>query len=354
MSELLIITNSYDVTTDLLLDRMPPEAGVFRFNFDQFDKYEIGFDLSGFCIVAPDGKTIRSHSISKAYWRKPFSAEPEMGGLDGDDDYVQAEYRYVLNEVVNLLWRDDLFALVEPYAERRTGKLIQLLHANQHFHVPPFEFISNRGSSMTGVVVKSLSNEPIDGKVLYTTRVEIDDLNRSYPWFLQKYVSAAYDVTVVYVCGELFAFRLKRDFLSDSPDWRKHISYQQQWVPFVLPADILAAIRAYMDDLKLSFGRLDLLLDTEQRYWFCEVNPNGQFAWLDLGGENGVLRAVVNEISPLTEHHPIPVRHALDSRISCCRADRFSESERRLRERAEAEFKKLPQAHSHVIEHLHD
>jgi hypothetical protein len=66
-------------------------------------------------------------------------------------------------------------------------------------------------------------------------------------------------------------------------------------------------------DLKLGFGRLYFLLD-DQQYWFCEVNPNGQFAWLDLKGKNGLLQAVVSEISPLTAHHPIPVRHPLDSR----------------------------------------
>ena len=66
-----------------------------------------------------------------------------------------------------------------------------------------------------------------------------------------------------------------------------------------------------MDDLKLSFGRLDFLLDDEGRYWFCEVNPNGQFAWLDLSGEFGLLQAVTDEISPSTEHHSIPHEHQL-------------------------------------------
>jgi hypothetical protein len=34
--------------------------------------------------------------------------------------------------------------------------------------------------------------------------------------------------------------------------------------------------------------------------------------------------------------------------------DRFPESDHRLRVRAEAEFKKLQQAYSHIIEHIHD
>jgi len=30
--------------------------------------------------------------------------------------------------------------------------------------------------------------------------------------------------------------------------------------------------------------------------WFLELNPNGQFAWLDPAGENGLLDAVADEI----------------------------------------------------------
>lgn len=307
MTDLLIITNSYDVTTDLLLDRLP-EGRVFRLNFDQIEQYQIRFDSSGFRVAAPDGRTVVSEKVAKAYWRKPFNAEAQ--GL-GVTQYVHAEWRYFLNEIVNLLWAENRFVLVEPFAERRTGKLIQLLRAKNVFHVPPYEFVSNDAASATEAVVKSLSGEPVDGKMLYTTKVQTNDLDRRYPWFFQQYVPATYDITVVFVRGEVFAFRLERDFLGDSPDWRKHISPDQRWTFFSLPTDVLRAVSMYMDDLKLSFGRLDLLLDDEDRYWFCEVNPNGQFAWLDLSGEFGLLQAVVNEISPHTEHHSIPHEHPL-------------------------------------------
>lgn len=314
MTDLLIITNSYDVTTDLLLDRLR-EGGVFRLNFDQFDKYEICFDQSGFRIAAPDGRTVLSEKVAKAYWRKPFSAEPDAQSIGAANQYVHAEWRYLLNEIVNLLWADNRFVLVEPFAERRTGKLLQLLRAKSVFHVPPYEFVSNYAPSAEEAVVKSLSNESVNGKVLYTTRIHPNDLDRHYPWFLQQYVPATHDITVVFVRGKMFAFRLERDFLGDSPDWRRHISPDQRWTFFSLPTDVLRAVSIYMDDLKLSFGRLDLLLDDEERYWFCEVNPNGQFAWLDLSGEFGLLQAVANEISPSTEHHSIQHEHPLASSV---------------------------------------
>jgi len=310
MSYLLIITNSYDVTTDLLLDRLP-DGRVFRLNFDQVDRYRIRFDRNGFCITAPDGRTISSDDVRKAYWRKPFNAESDSVVFGAAHQYAHAEWRYLLNEIVNLLWSDGKWVLVEPFAERRTGKLLQLLHAERVFHVPPYEFVSNDSASATAAVVKSLSGEPVDGKVLYTTKVQAGELDRRYPWFLQQYVPATYDITVVFVRGIVFAFKLHRDFLGDSPDWRRYISPEQLWMPTALPKELLRAVSVYMDDLKLSYGRLDFLLDDEQRYWFCEVNPNGQFAWLDLNRENGLLEAVISEISPSTEHHSIQHEHPL-------------------------------------------
>lgn len=351
MSELLIITNSYDATTDLLLDRLAG-LSVFRLNFDQPSKFRILIDNGGFNISDPTGRWVSSETVKKAYWRKPFNGEDDEQKLW--TKYVDAEMRYMLTEIANLLWAQQRFVLVEPFAERRTGKLLQLRLAHNHFVVPDYEVVLNHEFRIPNAVVKSLSGEPVGNKVLFTSKARTEDLDRSFPWFVEQLVEGTKDVTVVFVRGEMFAFELERDFLDKSIDWRQFISPKQNWNVHAIPAALQGSIATYMETLRLDFGRLDFLLDAEQRYWFCEVNPNGQFAWLDLNGENGVLRAVVNEISPLTEHHPIPVRHALDSRTTGGGNDRFRESDRGLRERAEAEFKTLPQAHSHTIGNFHD
>lgn len=51
-----------------------------------------------------------------------------------------------------------------------------------------------------------------------------------------------------------------------------------------------------MEATSLEFGRLDFLKDQRGRLWFLEVNPNGQFAWLDTEGRFGVLDAVARAI----------------------------------------------------------
>jgi hypothetical protein len=309
MNELLIFTNSYDATTDILLDRLSGSS-VFRLNFDQIMQYKIRLDGSGFDISDVTGRTVTSRTVRKAYWRKPFNGDHEEQHVC--TKYVDAEMHYVLAELVNFLWADQKLVLVEPFSERRTGKLLQLRHASGLFKVPPYEFVVNNAPCADSAVVKSLSNEPIGDRVLYTTHVRTNDLDLRYPWFVEQYVAGSHDVTVVFVRGQMFSFSLERDFLKNSIDWREFISPEQKWTPHSLPAYLSAAILKYMEALKLDFGRLDFLLDEQERYWFCEVNPNGQFAWLDLDGEQGLLDAVVSEISPFTDHHPIFNRHPLE------------------------------------------
>lgn len=314
MSDLLIITNSYDATTDLLIERLEGQP-IFRLNFDQITHYKIRFDASGFRISDPTGRSLSSTAVRKAYWRKPFNGSQDAHSTEAMK-YVDAEMRYVLTELANLLWAEQKFVLVEPFAERRTGKLLQLCQARYVFRVPEYEFLLNEEPSASEAVVKSLSNELIGNKVLYSTRAHTSDLDQHYPWLLQQYVPASHDVTVVFVRGQVFAFSLKRDFLDKSIDWRRFISPNQKWSQHTLPESVSKAITAYMNTLSLDFGRLDFLLDEEQQYWFCEVNPNGQYAWLDLVGSHGVMDAVTREISPSSQIHPIRRRHPLESAFS--------------------------------------
>jgi hypothetical protein len=313
MSSLLILTNAYDATTDLLIQQLNCDS-IFRLNFDQLGLYRLRWASHGLSITDPVGKQADTARITKAYWRKPFSGDTESSD---SSSYVNAESRYILRELVNLLWMHEKFTLVEPFAEHRSGKLIQLHLAADYFRVPSHEIVLHESSHLADeVVVKSLAGEPINGKVLYTTRVKSNRLDTSFPWFVQAYVPAVSDVTVVFVQGKMFGFSLRRDFLSTTADWRSTPPNEQVWEVHELPLDLCASIRRYMGVLRLDYGRLDFLLDENECYWFCEVNPNGQFAWLDLNRQHGVIDAVIEAISPLTLHIPLSNRHAT-ARLAC-------------------------------------
>lgn len=312
---LLLVTNSYDTTTDLLVHRLGPEK-VFRFNFDIWSDYAFEITPSGFRIVDPTGRSVESKTVAKALWRKPWSRVPyRPSSVTDEDRYYDQEVWYALRDIVNLLWLDQKIILVEPFAERRAGKFIQLRIAAKHLQVPPYQFRMGLPSTFPdseSLVVKSLTTEPVgsleDRELLFTTRVDDKDLSPLCPWMAQRYVHASKDITVAFVYDQLFGFELDRSSFRDRlADWREMPTDWEdgKWHPHDLPDSVAKGIFSFMHELGLHFGRLDFMLGADG-YHFLEVNTNGEWAWLDTDGRHGLLPKVVEEVDPATDRHPIP------------------------------------------------
>jgi ATP-dependent Clp protease ATP-binding subunit ClpC len=61
-------------------------------------------------------------------------------------------------------------------------------------------------------------------------------------------------------------------------DWRKRkIPFQ----PYLLPNEISEKCLALTKKLNLSFGAIDIIRNKSGEYIFLEINPNGQWAWLE-------------------------------------------------------------------------
>ena len=125
--------------------------------------------------------------------------------------------RYVLTEIVNLLWAEKKLVLVEPFAERRTGKLMQLRYAQGLFAVPAHQVVLNESPCGDSVVVSSRCPTGVSGRQGAFTLLVVRTRDLDPPVYRgfaeQQYVEATHDVTVVFVRGRMFGFSLKRDFL---------------------------------------------------------------------------------------------------------------------------------------------
>ena len=190
--------------------------------------------------------------------------------------------------------------LIEKGAERRIGKIIQMRLAEQFFSVPKWQIFFGQNSKLQHLtqptIIKNLkSTFTGDHKILFTKEVDPNLLDPQYPWFVQEKVIADYDVTVAVVNDKVFAYRLDRNSF-DTPDWRKHIYSQELvWEFFELDAMQEKAVIGFMQAAKLKFGRLDFMMKNNQLF-FLEVNPNGQWAWLDIEQNTGLFAAVIEEL----------------------------------------------------------
>jgi hypothetical protein len=313
-----LFTNTHDVTADLLVSKIGTER-IFRFNFNQWQDYSLVLTASGFEIENPAGRKVTAPEVAKFYWRKPMRWKhltPELAVSDRVN-YIEEELWYMMRELVNLLWLRDRLVLVEPFADMRCGKLVQAQAASRYFNVPPFKCVFGSPRSLERgrrSVVKSLSSTRIDKRsVFYTTAVQESDLDPSVPWMIQDLIVADADVTIAFVRDRLFSFSLaRRPFVERTLDWREVATeyVTDEWLAHPLPPEIERGVFALMGDLRLQYGRIDMLL-AEGVYHFLEVNPNGEWGWLDASGAHGLLDKIIAEISPDTPRYPIPVSRSI-------------------------------------------
>jgi hypothetical protein len=315
---LFIYTNSYDLSADAIIRRLGADA-VFRLNLDLWQDYAISIARERVAITNARGRSVTSSDIAKFLWRKPLTNQqlfPDRT-IARERLFEEEELAYAMREVWNAMYLSGRAVLIDPLSDSVAGKLLQAHIAAAYFAVPEWEMVSGRpshtGASESRVVKSLTSLRTRERSVLFTTRVEEEQLSATSPWLLQTYVPAEYDVTVVAIRDALFAFRLSRaDFPPDIIDWRRARAMMpaQAWVRHELPPAIAAAIRKFMTDMSLHYGRLDFLLAGDT-YVFLEVNPNGEWGWLDPSGEFGILATLADELSPDTPCHPLPNPRAI-------------------------------------------
>ena len=133
-------------------------------------------------------------------------------------------------------------------------------------------------------VTKALNNSGVGDKVLYTTKVNQDELTRPYPWFIQEALINGRDVTCVYIKGEVFFYYCEYKRGSKNIDWRTEINKdnQSKWLPLINKnlKQLKKKVCELMNEFELNYGRLDFI-EQQDNFYFLEVNPNGQFGWLD-------------------------------------------------------------------------
>jgi hypothetical protein len=86
----------------------------------------------------------------------------------------------------------------------------------------------------------------------------------------------------VTVVGErLFAARIDAELPLDVPDWRFLPVSKLVHSAHTLPDELNAACIALVKKLDLRFGAIDFAVDDRDVHYFLEINPNGQWAWLE-------------------------------------------------------------------------
>jgi hypothetical protein len=290
---LLVLTNSHDATTSVVC-RLLADIPVFRFNLDLWRDYRFEAGPGGFTIVDPSGRGCASASVHAVYVRKPVFWDK---AADAEEQWSRDTVEQIFKEIAEWAEAEGKLTLVHS-GKGRWGKMRQMRVAQRFFPVPDWRVTS--GMTPFGIgepaVVKTLPQAVVgEDRVLFVREAPLAQLSPVYPWFVQVKQEAEEDVTVVWVKGKLFAFALSRDSFCGDDCRVADMTDKAPWRKVDLAPDEASVIAAFMAETGLSFGRLDFLR-CRGRLVFLELNPNGQFAWLDLRDEHGLLSAVANAV----------------------------------------------------------
>jgi MvdD family ATP-grasp ribosomal peptide maturase len=65
-------------------------------------------------------------------------------------------------------------------------------------------------------------------------------------------------------------------------DWRRDgVRMLDDWQPYQLPLEVEEKILRLMDYFSLNYGAIDIILTPDGRHVFLELNPSGEFFWLE-------------------------------------------------------------------------
>jgi glutathione synthase/RimK-type ligase-like ATP-grasp enzyme len=102
---------------------------------------------------------------------------------------------------------------------------------------------------------------------------------RLAPVIFQRHVAAVADLRVTIIGNEVFAAAVNVRDLAYNMDVRMNLDAKH--VAHRLPHDVAEKLRALMRRLGLVYGAIDLRLTEDGRYVFLEINPGGQFLYVE-------------------------------------------------------------------------
>lgn len=298
---LLLLSNSLDGTADVIVGLCSERAQpVFRFNIDLWAQYRFAWTRDGFVFHDPAGRTLRSDSISACLWRRPSLRDtPDWEGGSPDDRIAtEGELHTLMRELADWARARELLRLIEPAGPRRVGRLTQMRVASDFFSVPDWGAGWGIRWPAGRRMVKRLTTEALGqqrDRYIFVQSVDSEHLSPKWPWLLQDIATGNRDATVLFVHGCCFGFEMEETRAQlGVEDWRvRNGAHRDGWRRWELPQDLPERISSYMDRLGLRFGRLDFIVGNDEVF-FLEVNPNGQFGWLDDPNDWRLHRAVLD------------------------------------------------------------
>jgi RimK-like ATP-grasp domain len=102
------------------------------------------------------------------------------------------------------------------------------------------------------------------------------------PMILQAYVPKRLELRITVVGQDVFAAEIHSQQTHHTRhDWRRYDLGHTPHFPHALPPEVQERCVRLVERLELCYGAIDMILTPEGRYVFLEINPSGQYLWIE-------------------------------------------------------------------------
>lgn len=313
---ILLVTVENDPHTDLV-ERHLRDMGAdyFRLNTDVLSRdfvvtYGIKSSEPFIGIRGPDGRSVDGSDVARVWYRRTRAKPPFSRSLKPHlFEYSVEEYTgFFHNMWVALkhsIWMDDP-SKVHYLQDHRVQQYLDAIEAGMDV---PETYYTNDGlvvirslDEWSRVAVKPIrrtfitmdnpnteEDHPI-AKGILTKVVERGELSDAQlvtslgntPVQFQSYVEKDAEIRLTVVGEKLFPCKIDSQASERTKhDWRRYDFQKVTHSECELPLGIEAKIRSLMKKFGLVFGAIDLILTPDGRWVFLEVNPAGQWHWIE-------------------------------------------------------------------------
>ena len=301
---ILIVTHKGDFTADFVIDKLnKKQFKYFRLNCEEINltNYEYSlFDEQKLCLGSPD-------QYRSVWFRRTMLPGLTDGLSQAERNFIHQSYRSLLDNsfsLINAKW------LSHPERiDKAENKLFQLKIAKEIGFEVPRTLVTNNKESLTNffnlcgsnVIIKPIYAGRIESEsemqLLFANKLKKEHLEKISqfdltPCIFQEFIEKEIDIRVTVVGNKVFSASVdSQSDIETSVDWRRKKNKFEQ---YTLPASIEAKCLELTQRLGLSFGAIDLVKSNKGSYYFLEINPNGQWAWIEIDTGLPISEEIIN------------------------------------------------------------
>jgi ATP-grasp ribosomal peptide maturase len=265
-------------------------------------------------VLTTEHRTVELSRVGAVYYRAPGAFRFPEGMSGPEERFAAAQARAGLGGVLSAL---DCRWVNHPTAMARAEyKPVQLAAARACGLRIPATLITNRPEDVQAfaaelradIVCKPIASPVLieDGRLksVYTrllTSSDLDDLRgiSTTAHLFQEWVAKEHEVRLTVVGDRMFAAAIHAGSDASHEDWRSDYG-ALTYTTTTVPTGVAAGMRRLMNRLQLRYGAADFIVGPEGQWTFLEVNPCGQWDWIQGATGLPIAEAIADDLQGAT------------------------------------------------------